>query len=371
MTASGLRVVRVRSAHDGRHSWTVLDDATGACVEPIEMFLAFLTMAGRSPNTVRAYAYDLRDFFSFMELRGQRWDQLVLEQLAHFVVWLQMPPAGRAGQVAVLPSVVPHVSARTVNRKLAAVSAFYDFQGRHGVKIDGLWEWKHARRAGAWKPMLSHLGPKPTRHRAVSLKTDRLTPSVLAAEDIDRVLGCCTRVRDRLLFSVLRDTGIRIGEALGLRHEDINARRTELSVQFRDNANGARAKTINRVIPVPVELVLLYSDYLHEEYGALDSDYVFVSLWSTNPGQPLTYSAVHSLVRRIRKASGVTFGPHSFRHTYATNLLRGGTPVEVVQKLMGHASAATTVDIYGHFSPDDTRRALVAAGFLHDCEPAS
>jgi integrase len=219
--------------------------------------------------------------------------------------------------------------------------------------------------------MLSHLGPKPTRHRAVSLKTQAPTPTVLAVQDIERVIGCCDRLRDRLLFSVLRDSGIRVGEALGLRHEDINARRMELSVRFRVNANGARAKTVNRVIPIPAGLVLLYSDYLHEEYGALDSDYVFVSLWSSNPGQPLTYSAVHSLVRRLRRASGVAFHPHAFRHTYATRLLRTGTPVEVVQKLMGHASATTTVDIYGHLSPDDTRRALVAAGFLHENESVS
>jgi integrase/recombinase XerD len=40
------------------------------------------------------------------------------------VAWLQLPPAGRAGEVAVLPSVVAEVSVSTVNRKLAAVSAF-------------------------------------------------------------------------------------------------------------------------------------------------------------------------------------------------------------------------------------------------------
>jgi integrase/recombinase XerD len=369
MMGTGLRVVRVRSAHDGRTSWTLLDDATGRCVEPVESFLAFLTMADRSPNTVRAYAHDLRDFFAFMASRGLGWDQLIIEQLAHFVVWLQMPVAGRAGEVAVLPSVRPHISAGTINRKLAAVSSFYDFHARHGVVINGLWEWKHARRAGAWEPMLSHLGPRPTRHRVVSLKTHERSPTLLTDTDVEGVIGCCTRLRDRLLFTVLRDSGVRVGEALGLRHEDINARRMELSVRFRDNANGARAKTVNRVIPIPAALVLLYSDYLHAEYGSLDSDYVFVSLWSSNPGQPLTYSAVHSLVRRLRRDSGVAFHPHAFRHTYATKLLRAGTPVEVVQKLMGHTSATTTVDIYGHLSPEDTRRALVAAGFLSETEP--
>ncbi len=96
---------------------------------------------------------------------------------------------------------------------------------------------------------------------------------------------------------------------------------------------------------------------------------MFVNLWSGVAGTPLTYSSVHGLVRRLRKATGVTFGPHSLRHTYATTLLRNGTRVEVVSKLLGHASIATTVDTYGHLSPEDTRRALVAAGVLHDPDP--
>jgi len=79
---------------------------------------------------------------------------------------------------------------------------------------------------------------------------------------------------------------------------------------------------------------------------------------------PLTYSAVHSLVGRLRARSGVVFEPHFFRHTYATNLLRRGTPAEVVAKLLGHASVATTTGIYGHLSPDDLREALVAVGVL-------
>ena len=47
-----------------------------------------------------------------------------LEDIGEYVAWLRLPPAGRGGQVAVLPSVAPHVSASTVNRKLAALSAF-------------------------------------------------------------------------------------------------------------------------------------------------------------------------------------------------------------------------------------------------------
>ena len=61
---------------------------------------------------------------------------------------------------------------------------------------------------------------------------------------------------------------------------------------------------------------------------------------------------------------GSTFTPHQFRHSYATELLRRGVAVEVVQQLLGHASISTTIDTYGHLGIEDARRALVAAGVL-------
>jgi len=53
-------------------------------------------------------------------------------------------------------------------------------------------------------------------------------------------------------------------------------------------------------IPASAELIRLYADYLNREYGALDSDYVFVNLWGHPRGHPLTYPAVYDLVGRLR-----------------------------------------------------------------------
>jgi site-specific recombinase XerD len=61
----------------------------------------------------------------------------------------------------------------------------------------------------------------------------------------------------------------------------------------------------------------------------------------------LTYAAVYDLVGRLRRRTGIDFDPHWCRHTYATGLLRAGTPVEVVSRLLGHASVSTTVEVYG------------------------
>lgn len=103
---------------------------------------------------------------------------------------------------------------------------------------------------------------------------------MLTAAEVQTILDACTRLRDRLLFAVLYDTGMRIGEALGLRHEDLAAAEREVSITARVNDNGARVKTgRSRTIPVGTDLLRLYADYLHAEYGDLDSDHVFVNLW--------------------------------------------------------------------------------------------
>ena len=61
--------------------------------------------------------------------------------------------------------------------------------------------------------------------------------------------------------------GLRAGEVLGLRHEDIAVAECEVSIVPRENANGARAKSGGRTVPVGPELIRLYADYLHEEHG--------------------------------------------------------------------------------------------------------
>ena len=348
-------------------SWTVLGD-DGVAVAPIERYLAYLTDIERSPNTVKAYAHDLKDWFTFLARLGLDWREVRLEDVAQFVAWLRRPPSVRDGDVGVLPSVGYHCTESTVNRKLSALSAFYQHAARHGVDLgELLTTWQPAgRRSTAWKPFLHHISKdQPQPHRTIGLKAPRKHPRVLTAVEVQAILDACQRLRDRLLFAVLYDTGMRVGEALGLRHEDFGAAEREVRVVPRVNDNGARTKSRgSRVIPVSAQLVRLYADYLHDEYGDLDSDYVFVNLWACPHGHPLAYPAVYDLVRRLRRRSGIDFDPHWWRHTAATRLLRDGVPIEVVSKLLGHADITTTLAVYGHLSVEDARRVLEAAGWF-------
>ena len=348
----------------GTRSWTVLGD-DDVPVAPLDRFLAYLTDIGRSPNTVKAYAHDLKDFWSFIGVRGLDWREVRLEDVGEFVAWVQLPPAGRSGAVAVLPLVAAQVTAVTVNRKLAAVGAFYAHQARHGAQVgDLLVAWRAGGRGG-WKPFLHHVSKGgPYRGRAISLRAPRKLPRILTVAEAQAVLDGCARLRDRFFFALLHETGCRAGEALGLRHEDIAAAEREVSIVPRDNANGARAKSGGRTVPVGAELVRLYADYLHQEYGGIDSDYVFVNLFAPPRGQAWSYAAAYDLVLRLRARTGLDFDPHWFRHTAATGWLRDGVSVEVVSRLLGHSSVTTTTAIYGHLSAEDARAALERAGWL-------
>lgn len=363
-----MRVMRVLPVC-GSESWTVLDD-DGGPVEPVERFLAYLSAIERSPNTVKAYAHDLKDWFVFLRSRGVDWQATTVEDVAAFVAWLRLPPAARGGRVAVLPTVGQYCAASTVNRKLAALASFCEFHGRRGAPVAALLTTMtpagRGGSSGSFKPFLHHVTKRnPQRRRVVTLPDPTRRPQVLTVAEAQAILDACGRLRDRLLFAVLLDTGMRIGEALGLRHEDVAIAERQVMVMPRVNDNRARAKAgRSRTVPASGELIRLYADYLTGEYGALDSDYVFVNLWGRPLGHPLTYPAVYDLVARLRRRTGITFGPHLFRHTYATWLLRRGAGMESVKELLGHASITTTVDTYGHLSVEDARRTLEAAGWF-------
>ena len=129
MAAQGsCRVQRV--VERGRESWTVIG-VDGRPVESVDRYLAWLTNVEKSPNTVRAYACDLKLFITFLTSRGLAWDGVRLETLGEFTAWLRSP----AENVIVLESGTPARAASSVNRTLSAVFGFYEVHARCGVPL--------------------------------------------------------------------------------------------------------------------------------------------------------------------------------------------------------------------------------------------
>lgn len=115
--------------------------ADAGVVEPVEAFLVQLHAMKRSPNTVRAYAHELWDWFEFCRQSGLVWSRVGPEDVGWFVAWLRLAPAARnEPNVVALPAVGSvGCSESTVNRKLSTVSAFYEFRQRRGVDLGICW----------------------------------------------------------------------------------------------------------------------------------------------------------------------------------------------------------------------------------------
>ena len=177
------------------------------------------------------------------------------------------------------------------------------------------------------------------------------------------IMDACDRLRDRFLWALLWDSGVRIGEALGLRHADIAAAQREITIVSRVNDNRARSKSREgRTIPVSAELIRLWGDYLHTEYGDLDSDYVFINLFAEPRGRSVLSSGLRPGQTppetdrdRLRPPLVPTLGGDKDAARWRSDRGR----LQTVGSLLGHH------DVRGLRAPDRRRRpARAGAGGL-------
>lgn len=350
-----IQVQRIQLPDSKRQSWLVIGDDY-LPIEPIQSYLRYLEGLGRSPNTIQSYAGHLKLFWEFLQVNYFDWKQVTLENLADFIHWLRQPDP----KVVSLQPVQAKRTERTINAILSGVCGFYEFQEHLGA-IDGVDVYRYQfQPGGKYKSFLHHINKsKEVKTRLLKVKEPKKFPLYLAPEQIMQLINACNRIRDKFLICLLHETGLRIGEALGLRHEDIHSTgENEIHVIPRlDNYNGARVKSATeRVVHVTKDLMKLYTNYLIEEYPEeLDSDYVFVNIWEGKRRTPMTYAAVDSLFRRLSKKTGIDAHPHLLRHTHATDLIRDGWDMAHVQKRLGHASVQTTINTYIHLNDEDMK----------------
>lgn len=163
---------------------------------------------------------------------------------------------------------------------------------------------------------------KPVWKRVIGLKASRTLPKTLSTDEIAVLIGACGNSRDKFLFALLYETGMRIGQALALRHEDIKSWDNEIHLVFRvHNANLARSKSRTpNVLHVSPELVQAYLHYTQHFPDLMNNnEYVFVNFIDK---LPLCYSSVKKLFMRISKSTGIYVRPHMLRHPHATELKR-------------------------------------------------
>ncbi len=367
----GFRAERAVSPRDGGVWWVVLD--AGLVVHrEASAFLACLQGADRSPHTIRAYAGRAALFLGWCAAAGVDWRRVELAQLARFKRWLEVT-AGRTGRAR---------SGSTVNAILTAVCELLRFCARTGLIETAVAERLSEPRWLRFTPPGFGAGEsgqfRAVRARSLRARAETPFPEALTVEQVNVVLGCCRRPREHFMVILLLDTGLRIGEALGLRRLDMHLLPdsralgcmvvgAHLHVRHRANPNGALAKSrFPRTVPASDAVLARYADYQHERDGLVgeqDSEMVLVNLYRAPLGAAMSYRTAKGFFDRLAGGCGFPVRPHMFRHSAATNWVRAGTDLDVVQALLGHASLAST-SVYLHAHDEDKRRAVeaVAAG---------
>ena len=137
----------------GERTWTVVD-GEHRVVQPVEQYLEYLRMLGRSPNTVKSYARALALWCEFLDVYGLAWDAVTIEDLGRFLGWLR---SGDEPGLASIERRPARFSEGTVALRLQAVCSLYRYHHFNGVEAASrLYERAFSGRH-AYKPMFEHL----------------------------------------------------------------------------------------------------------------------------------------------------------------------------------------------------------------------
>jgi len=152
------------------------------------------------------------------------------------------------------------------------------------------------------------------------------------------------------LFLCLARTGLRLGEALGLqwRDLDLKAGTARIVRAFSKRHHETPKSGHGRTVKLSPELVARLRSRLAES----DHEREDAPVFTTGIGTCLDESKVRKAMDRILAVAKLShFSPHDLRHTFASQHLQAGTPVDWVQRQLGHASISLTVDTYGRWLP--------------------
>jgi integrase/recombinase XerC len=288
---------------------TRADFVAASVAAEIKNWLAYLGTERRmSPKTLEAYQRDVRQFLAFLaeHLGGAP----SLKELA------TLSPADVRGFLAARRA--SGVSSRSLMRALSGARAFARYLERNGkAKIGAL--------AAVRAPKIPKTLPRPLPPTAAK----RLADPALPAGDGH---APWVHARDAAILALLYGSGLRIGEALGLKRGDIRAG-DAIAVLGKGGKQ--------RMVPVLAQVHALIAAYIALcPHDLPDEGPLFVGA----KGGALAARIVQLAMARLRGALGLpdTATPHALRHSFATHLLARGGDLRAIQELLGHASLSTT-----------------------------
>ena len=342
----------------------LLIGSEGIPITPVVKYLKYLDQTGKSHNTLKTYCYGLKHYFTFLEETGKDYKQITLQGMAEFVSWLQNPY--RNSKVITASPMTSKLTAKTVNLTITVVTNFYDYLYRNDELptdvADKLMKQIYVGNGKRYKGFLHHITKgNPVTKNLLKVKEPKKKLKTLTKEQVVQLVQATSNIRDEFLLNLLFETGLRIGEVLSLHIVDFKRDyRIGYHIQLVDRGeleNGAKLKTNERKIEISSDLMNLYDDYLYEVLDELETDtnFLFVKLKGANKGEPLEYTDVQSLFKRLKQKTGIDAHPHLLRHTHASIYYQTTKDVKLVQERLGHAQIQTTMDIYVHQTDEEIR----------------
>ena len=311
--------------------------------EVANRFLAHLAARAFSPATVRAYAYDLVNFGRFCVEHGVGVIDAVPTDFFDYLEW-QRRPSGPRG-TPVVPLLAYRPAPATMNRRIAAVRALFEFAVLAGIRLQSPVP-SPRRSSGLRVPrrgLLGHLPARRQRGGGRLVRQPQRLPESLESAEVAAFLADLLTHRDRAVALGMLLGGLRAAEVRSLRLADVDMGLRRLRV----TGKGGR----ERVVPVDRAFFTELTSYLRAERppGCATPE-CFVVLRGPTAGRALTEAGLRRIFRTHRARSGATrVRPHRLRHTYGTELAAAGIDLLVLRALMGHASPQTTAG-YVHLS---------------------
>lgn len=259
----------------------------------LESYKTWLLTRRYSQNTIKVYTEALQVFFKFFPDRSI--ESITNEDVLHFT----------------RDYVLKHnLSASYQNQVINALKLFY-------LRIEGT-------------ALVLELVFRPKRAKVL--------PNVLSKDEVRQILNSSVNLKHRAMLSLIYSCGLRSGELINLRLEDVDSKRGWLMIR---QAKGMK----DRIVPLSARIL----EVLREYYKI-----VRPSVWlfeGMEKGVQYDCRSLQQVLKRCVSKAGIRkpVTLHWLRHSYATHLLESGTDLRYIQELLGHTSSRTT-EIYTHVS---------------------
>ena len=273
----------------------------------------------------------LRGYFRYLKLE-RNYTQNTLDAYRHDLGWLllycneraQDPMAATLDDLHAFATQLHehNIGARSQARILSGTRAFYRY-----LLLDGYLD-QDPTELLEWPTLPQHL------------------PEVLSTEEVDRIensidLSQPQGHRNRAIIEVLFSCGLRVSELVNLHLSDIFEKERFVRIM----GKGRKERLVPISARAIAELHNWYEDRNLMKIKPGEEDYVFLN----RRGAHLTRTMILIMIKRQAEEAGIqkTISPHTFRHSFATELLKGGADLRVIQSMLGHETISTT-EIYTH-----------------------